>query len=235
MTPVLGDFNLIRSLYYTLAQSDWPPHSAEKNRFVSITLCSRHTRTLSPTEIIMDYAITILVITLTCWTLVSIAQKLRMWCFSGSHDEDHIQSWKLQTDLYLSVYGANGQCINIKMATLPSAMSNMSSVLLRDLPIQITGIIRPIVSVGWSNLDIQFSGQMLNIDLPVHIPVPWGQWSNGHAWSMSRAMGVLFLTDTRDVQPTLLVDPLTLRWVKLHYHSLVVPKSPENMPVFEVL
>ncbi len=129
---------------------------------------SHHTS--SPTEIIMEYAITILVITLTCWTLVSVSQKLCMWCFSGSHNEDHIQWGFVSVCLW-----ANGQCINIKVATLPSAMSSISSVLLGDLPIQITGIICSIVSVGWSNLAIQFSGQMLNIDLPVHIPVPWGQ------------------------------------------------------------
>ncbi len=45
MTPVLGIFNPSESLFYTSTQSDWPPLSAEKNHFVSITLSSRDTKT----------------------------------------------------------------------------------------------------------------------------------------------------------------------------------------------
>ncbi len=43
--PVFGISNPIGSLFYTSAQSDWPPLSAEKNQFVSITFSSRDTGT----------------------------------------------------------------------------------------------------------------------------------------------------------------------------------------------
>ncbi len=47
MTPVFEIFDPIWSIFYTSTQSDWPPFSAEKNRFVSITFSSRDTRTYS--------------------------------------------------------------------------------------------------------------------------------------------------------------------------------------------